>query len=442
MKINKFFFYIKHLIKMCFYNKFRFFLSVIGLFVGLFIFTTGNILIDSYYYENKKDSEQMDEQAVALIYESEDKIDKQSISKDDKNSTIEAVFAAEKTTIFAKKYQNNSLCSLSVTIAGISDTNNIIPIISKSGEFLIAKSNLLKGRLISKNDIATNNNVVVIDEFTESLLFPNRNSIGKSITFDVSLPGVSDISTKIEKEEKVEKRQCTVIGVVKNSYSSTQEEMKFDKFYKNPSETIRLDTIIYCPLSYINNTFEISPKKLLVWYDVNNQKIKDNLTLYKNQSLKEFSSYDIIDRSSVISKNANELKPLEIFLTLIILILLIISGINAMSTMFFSIKERINEIGIKKALGATKIEILNQFIIEGMITSFMASIIAIIFSCFTVLLIQTYLNESMFILFEISFTPSNLLLPIFVAIIYGFVFSIIPSYYGARIKITDSLRFE
>lgn len=75
-----------------------------------------------------------------------------------------------------------------------------------------------------------------------------------------------------------------------------------------------------------------------------------------------------------MSQTEEELKPLRRFLLLIMLVLLMISGVNAMSTMFFSVKERINEIGIKKALGATRIEILNQFILEGMMMAFIASI--------------------------------------------------------------------
>ena len=439
MKVNKFFFYIKHLFKMCFYNKFRFLLSVIGLFVGLFVFTTGNILIDSYYNENRKNAAQMDEHIVALRYESEDRIDKQTII----NSAFEAIFATEKTTIFAKKYQDDLICSLSASIVGVSNIDDVIPIQSTNGDFLITKSSLLKGRFINGNDIALSNNVIVIDEFTESLLFPNGNSIGSSITLDVSLPGISDISNESETGDQAKKTQCVVIGVIKNCYFQTQEKMRFDKFCKNASESIQLNTIIYCPISYVNNNFEISPQKFLIWNEgSNNQKIKDSLNLYKNQSLKEFSSYNVIDRSSVVAKSINELKPMKVFLTLIMLILLIISGINAMNIMFFSIKERINEIGIKKALGATKLEILNQFIIEGMIMSFISSIMAIIIACLTVLLIQTYLNEKLFVLFEVVFTPSNLLLPILVAFLYGFIFSVIPSYYGARIKVTDSLRFE
>ena len=428
---------------MCFYNKFRFFLSVIGLFVGLFVFTTGNILIDSYYNENKKNAAQMDKNIVALSYESEDRIDKQTIYKNNSNFVGEAIFATEKTTIFAEKYQNDLICSLSTSIVGVSNIDNLIPIQSTKGGFLIAKSGLLRGRFINGNDIATSNNVIVIDEFTESLLFPNGNSIGSSITLDVSLPGISDISNESETGDQAKKTQCVVIGVIKNCYFQTQEKMRFDKFCKNASESIQLNTIIYCPISYVNNNFEISPQKFLIWNEgSNNQKIKDSLNLYKNQSLKEFSSYNVIDRSSVVAKSINELKPMKVFLTLIMLILLIISGINAMNIMFFSIKERINEIGIKKALGATKLEILNQFIIEGMIMSFISSIMAIIIACLTVLLIQTYLNEKLFVLFEVVFTPSNLLLPILVAFLYGFIFSVIPSYYGARIKVTDSLRFE
>lgn len=442
MKLNSFFFYAKHLFEMCFYNKFRFFLSVIGLFVGLFVFTTGNILIDSYYKENIKDAQQMDVSTVALRYESLDRIDKDSICKNYSGQVTEAIFNNTKTTIYAKRYQNGSLCSLSAKIAGISNMNDTIPIMSANGELLTAKSSLLKGRLINANDLAINNNVVVIDEFTESLLFPNGDSIGASITFNVSMPGESDVSSSSDTGEYVEKKSCTVIGVIKNSYCSTKENMKYKKFCKNGADSTHLETMIYCPLSYVKTTFDISSQKILIWNSGNIQKIKESLALYKQQSLQEFSLYDILDRNSVVAQNVAELTPLKIFLTLIMVILLFISGINAMNTMFFSIKERINEIGIKKALGATKIDILNQFIMEGMIMAFIASIIAIICSCFIVLLIQIYLNEYMFILFEIDFTLSNLLLPIFVALIYGFVFSVIPCYYGAVIKVTDSLRFE
>ena len=81
---------------------------------------------------------------------------------------------------------------------------------------------------------------------------------------------------------------------------------------------------------------------------------------YLKPSLKEFTSYDLVDKDTVLRRARN--LDLCNFLILIMVVLLIISGINIMSIMFFSVKERINEIGIKSP-GATKIEILNQFII-------------------------------------------------------------------------------
>ena len=428
---------------MCFYNKFRLFLSVIGLCVGLFVFTTGNILIDSYYNEVTKDSMQMAKNTVALKYESPEHIDKNKICTEASLPTIEVISAAEKTMIFAKKYQNKSLCTLTATMVGVSETKNIIPIKSTDENFLITKTSLIKGRAISNADVANKNNVVIIDELTEKLLFPDGNSLGSQIKLNVSIPGVSNISTK--EQEQVDIKQCTIIGVIKNSYYQTLENMKYNKFISNPLEQTNLNTVIYFPLSYVSDSFELTSQKILAWSDLSDYKIhklKNKLTLYKNHSLKPFFSYDIIDRETIIADTHKELEPLKLFLVVIMVILLLISGINAMSTMFFSVKERINEIGIKKALGASKIEILNQFIIEGILVALISSVITIFFSCLTVLLVENYLNNNLFILFGANFTADNLLLPISVAILYGFIFSLIPSYYGARIKVTDSLRFE
>lgn len=74
-----------------------------------------------------------------------------------------------------------------------------------------------------------------------------------------------------------------------------------------------------------------------------------------------------------------------------------------MNTMFFSVKERMGEIGIKKSLGASKWDITVQFMLEGVFMALMAGI---------------------------------------VAGLYGIVFSFLPSFYGANIKVVDALRFE
>ena len=61
------------------------------------------------------------------------------------------------------------------------DKNSVMPIVTDDGCFISVESNLIKGRLISNNDIQTKNAVVVIDRLTESLIFSGGNGLGKYI---------------------------------------------------------------------------------------------------------------------------------------------------------------------------------------------------------------------------------------------------------------------
>lgn len=443
MRVFSLLFYLKHILTMCFCNKFRFFLSVIGLSVGLFVFTAGNILMDSYYNERCKNYRQMGAGVLALMYEAQYPINKDNISGNYNSTVFEAIVSAEKPVIYAQKYKNDFICTLSANIIGVSNTKELIPAKFTDNEYLITNTNIVKGRYVTQADSIDQRNVVVIDELTEELLFPDGNSLGKQITVNVSIPGFADIS--MDTERRSDKQQLTVIGIISNSYYGMQEEMKYRKNMSDLSESFDLNTVIYCPESYVSSSFDLSSKRMIAWSeldDFQSAKIRSSLSIYKNLSLQEINSYNIVDTESLMLRTNKELEPLRIFLIFILIILLLISGINAMSIMFFSVKERINEIGVKKALGASKIEIINQFIIEGILTALIASIATIFVSCLTVLLIQKTLVERMFILFEVHFSLSNILLPVLISIIYGFIFSLIPSYYGANIKVTDSLRFE
>lgn len=69
---------------------------------------------------------------------------------------------------------------------------------------------------------------------------------------------------------------------------------------------------------------------------------------------------------------------LKIFLTFIALISLVVGGIGIMNIMFVSVVERTSEISLRKALGATRGDILRQFLLEATILIFIGGIIGII----------------------------------------------------------------
>jgi len=120
--------------------------------------------------------------------------------------------------------------------------------------------------------------------------------------------------------------------------------------------------------------------------------------------------------------------------TFITLLSLIVGGIGVMNIMFVSVKERTREIGVRKAIGATKAMIMSQFLMEAVTICLLAGLIGLLFA---------YLGS--FLLNKIF--PSNLdlslaLFSILISMIVGVISGIIPSYRAAKLDPIDSLRYE
>ena len=138
----------------------------------------------------------------------------------------------------------------------------------------------------------------------------------------------------------------------------------------------------------------------------------------------------------------NDLKPLKYALNITTLVLFLISGISIMSIVFFSTKERITEIGIRKTFGASRFDIFLQYISENFILSLIASLLAIAVSVIIVYITKNYLSETLYINFK-TFLSLILFLKLLLAgILQGAMFSLFPCLYATKISVTDALRFE
>ncbi len=123
-------------------------------------------------------------------------------------------------------------------------------------------------------------------------------------------------------------------------------------------------------------------------------------------------------------------------------IALIVGGINVMNTMYSNILERINEISVMKALGATNSDIRNMFLIEssllGLIGAFIGFMLAFGLADLLGYLITTYAGYNVPVHFDMNFFLTVILITTFFATLFGTY----PAIRAANIDPADNLRDE
>jgi putative ABC transport system permease protein len=113
---------------------------------------------------------------------------------------------------------------------------------------------------------------------------------------------------------------------------------------------------------------------------------------------------------------------------------LIVGMIGVMNIMFVSVKERTREIGIRKALGATRKIILVQFLIEAMVISLIGGLIGLTISAFLKPVIDNF--------FVADLPLKVILLSIFLSLLTGLIAGFIPANSAARQDAIEALRYE
>ncbi|WP_462413182.1 ABC transporter permease [Neobacillus sp. Marseille-QA0830] len=136
---------------------------------------------------------------------------------------------------------------------------------------------------------------------------------------------------------------------------------------------------------------------------------------------RHLGTYDITNTSAV-SKNISQLfSVITMVVASIAGISLFIAGVGIMNMMYTSVSERRREIGVKRALGATKKQIMHQFLLEGILISLLGGCIGLLFGW----LLSQFL--SIFFPFHVQIDSFTVLLAIGISSIVGIVFSFVPA---------------
>ncbi|WP_424237893.1 ABC transporter permease [Bhargavaea ginsengi] len=284
-------------------------------------------------------------------------------------------------------------------------------IIGVDNQYFIAKDlTLLEGRRLNTRDNDSYSRVAMIDSLTrENMFAPDEEAVGAII----------DINDNPYK----------VVGV----YESTlpPEFRHMDEFMNG--QMLMPRTLI----SMMFGSPEIDTINVIADQP-------DNLTetgFAAAEKLTELTGseegmYVAEDMSAYVEEFDSFYMTITLFISSIAGISLLVGGIGVMNIMLVSVTERTREIGLRKALGATRGQILRQFLIESVTLTSLGGLIGIGFAALVTAV------AAMFLPFTPIINPVVVIVGILFSSMIGIVFGILPANKASKLSPIDALRYE
>lgn len=198
-----------------------------------------------------------------------------------------------------------------------------------------------------------------------------------------------------------------------------------------------MDESCIMPIAAVQEIFSETGKASMILVDVSDVKYIDAV---KREIENSFKGIQVIEQKVVVKAIQQGTRILKSFLMIVASISLIVAGLGIMNTMFMSIMERKREIGILKAVGASKTQIMKGFLIEA----FLLGIMGGGFGCLlgvAVSKIAEFLATQCFHIPVASYiSPSILLLGFLFALLSALIFGSYPCWRAASLNPVEALK--
>ena len=276
--------------------------------------------------------------------------------------------------------------------------------------FKMGVTNLGEGRYFTDEENARHANVLVIGHDVANTLFPFSNALDQQVT--------------------INGRAYTVVGVL-------AEREIFLTGAEDPNNENKAAYMPYLTLRKlypeVNDNFVLAQARPGAMNEAV-EEIRELLRRRRKVAFGAADNFGISTSEQILSQFGAITGGVFALMVAISSVGLLIGGIGVMNIMLVSVTERTREIGVRKAIGARRRDIIVQFLIEAATLTGLGGLLGIIFGCAIALLIQIVMP-----------THIPLWAPVVgfvVSVGLGLTFGLWPAWKAARLNPIEALRFE